>query len=76
MLPLTVASLIHDFDWKLKPEEVDTTEKFGIALHKAVPLMAIPIKGWKNIWIEYDSMYVLPTFRAVNPIIPWRLLAK
>ncbi|KAL8479799.1 hypothetical protein ACS0TY_026657 [Phlomoides rotata] len=46
MLPLMVASLIHNFDWKLeagvKPEDVDTTDKFGIALRKAVPLMAIP----------------------------------
>lgn len=48
MLPLMVASLIHNFDWKLEPgvqpEEVDTTDKFGIALRKAIPLMAIPIK--------------------------------
>ncbi|KAL8479704.1 hypothetical protein ACS0TY_026580 [Phlomoides rotata] len=47
MLPLMVASLIHNFDWKLeagvKPEDVDTTDKFGIALRKAVPLMAIPL---------------------------------
>nr|UXG91338.1 miltiradiene/abietatriene hydroxylase [Callicarpa americana] len=48
MLPIMVATLIHNFDWKLepgvKPEQVDTTEKFGQALHKAVPLRAIPIK--------------------------------
>lgn len=47
MLHLTVASLIHNFDWKLeagvKPEELDTSEKFGLSLHKAVPLKAIPI---------------------------------
>ncbi|KAI3460199.1 hypothetical protein Pfo_016862 [Paulownia fortunei] len=49
MLHLTVASLIHNFDWKLepgvKPEEVDTNERFGLSLHKAVPLKAIPIKA-------------------------------
>ncbi|KAI3468364.1 hypothetical protein Pfo_025027 [Paulownia fortunei] len=48
MLHIMVATLIHNFDWKLepgmKPEQVDTTEKFGLALHKAVPLKAIPIK--------------------------------
>ncbi|KAL3810173.1 hypothetical protein ACJIZ3_000047 [Penstemon smallii] len=48
MLPIMVASLIHNFDWKLelgtKPEELDTSEKFGLALHKAVPLKALPIK--------------------------------
>ncbi|KAL8487557.1 hypothetical protein ACS0TY_024022 [Phlomoides rotata] len=48
MLQLTVASCIHNFDWKLepgvKPEDVDMTEKFGLALNKAVPLMAIPSK--------------------------------
>lgn len=48
MLQLTVAYLIHNFDWKLqpgiKPEEIDMTEKFGLALNKAVPLMAIPTK--------------------------------
>ncbi|KAL8525242.1 hypothetical protein ACS0TY_014753 [Phlomoides rotata] len=49
ILPLMVATFIHDqFDWKLeagvKPEDVDTTEKLGNAVHKAVPLIAIPIK--------------------------------
>ncbi|KAL2512620.1 Cytochrome [Abeliophyllum distichum] len=48
MLPLMVATMIHNFDWKLegemKPEEVDISEKFGVALEKAVPLKAFPIK--------------------------------
>ncbi|KAL8528067.1 hypothetical protein ACS0TY_005766 [Phlomoides rotata] len=48
MLPLMVASFIHNFNWKLepgvKPQDVDTTDKFGIAACKAVPLMAIPIE--------------------------------
>ncbi|KAI3473004.1 hypothetical protein Pfo_030087 [Paulownia fortunei] len=46
MLHMTVATLIYYFDWKLEPgmEPVDTTEKFGLSLHKAVPLKAIPIK--------------------------------
>ncbi|KAK6115941.1 hypothetical protein DH2020_008210 [Rehmannia glutinosa] len=48
MLHLMVASLIHNFDWKLeqgvKLEDLDTSEKFGLSLHKAVPLKAIPIK--------------------------------
>ncbi|KAL2537955.1 Cytochrome [Forsythia ovata] len=48
MVPLIVATLIHNFNWKpekgMKPEEVDISEKFGVALQKAVPLKAIPIK--------------------------------
>ncbi|KAL3634165.1 hypothetical protein CASFOL_021219 [Castilleja foliolosa] len=48
MLHLMVACLIHNFDWKLeagvKLEDVDTSEKFGLSLHKAVPLKALPIK--------------------------------
>ncbi|KAL8545675.1 hypothetical protein ACS0TY_005710 [Phlomoides rotata] len=52
MLPLMVASFIHNFNWKLepgvKPQDVDTTDKFGIAACKAVPLMAIPIEVLQN----------------------------
>ncbi|KAL0368978.1 UNVERIFIED_CONTAM: Ferruginol synthase [Sesamum calycinum] len=48
MLHLMVASLIHNFDWKfepgVKPEDVDTEEKFGLSLHKSIPLKAIPVK--------------------------------
>ncbi|EYU36335.1 hypothetical protein MIMGU_mgv1a004314mg [Erythranthe guttata] len=45
MLHLTVASLIHNFDWKLEAGvKLDTEEKFGLSLHKAVPLEAIPTK--------------------------------
>ncbi|KAL2537957.1 Cytochrome [Forsythia ovata] len=48
MVPLMVETMIHNFNWKpkkgMKPEEVDVSEKFGVALQKAVPLKAIPIK--------------------------------
>ncbi|KAL7155034.1 hypothetical protein ABFS83_03G046700 [Erythranthe nasuta] len=48
MVHLMVASLIHDFEWKLepgmKPEEIDLNEMFGLSLHKAVPLKAFPVK--------------------------------
>ncbi|KAI3465331.1 hypothetical protein Pfo_021994 [Paulownia fortunei] len=48
MVHLMVASLIHNFDWKLepgmRPQEVDMNEKFGLSLQKAVPLKAVPIK--------------------------------
>ncbi|KAL8487553.1 hypothetical protein ACS0TY_024020 [Phlomoides rotata] len=44
MVHLMVASLVNDFDWKFEAEEnIDLTEKFGLALHKAVPLRAIPM---------------------------------
>ncbi|KAH6820535.1 hypothetical protein C2S53_014813 [Perilla frutescens var. hirtella] len=45
MLPMMVATLIHNFDWKLEPGvKLDMAEKFGVVLHRAVPLKAIPIK--------------------------------
>ncbi|XP_042504273.1 geraniol 8-hydroxylase-like [Macadamia integrifolia] len=40
----TLASLLHSFDWRL-PEgvaEVDLSEKFGIVLKAATPLLAVP----------------------------------
>ncbi|KAM6584203.1 hypothetical protein CsatB_011205 [Cannabis sativa] len=46
MLPLTLGTLIHSFEWKLenglKPEEVDMEDKCGITLQMAHPLRAIP----------------------------------
>ncbi|KAL3739372.1 hypothetical protein ACJRO7_020739 [Eucalyptus globulus] len=48
MVHLILASLLRSFDWKLEegvtPEEMDTTEKFGITLQKATPLCAIPME--------------------------------
>nr|WET52772.1 cytochrome P450 76BK1 [Petraeovitex bambusetorum] len=48
MLHMMVGTFIHQFDWKFEPgvtrEQVDITEKFGLAMHKAIPLKAIPIK--------------------------------
>lgn len=44
---LMLATFIHKFDWKLeggyKGDEIDMTEKFGLSLQKAIPLMAIPL---------------------------------
>ncbi|KAG8374969.1 hypothetical protein BUALT_Bualt10G0050900 [Buddleja alternifolia] len=47
MLHLLVATLIHNFDWKIeriKGKDVNREEKFGLLLRRAVPLRAIPIK--------------------------------
>ncbi|KAL2232585.1 UNVERIFIED_CONTAM: Labd-13Z-ene-9,15,16-triol synthase, chloroplastic [Sesamum indicum] len=48
MVHLTVASLIHNFDWELEPgitpQDVDLNEKFGLSLKKAIPLKAVPTK--------------------------------
>ncbi|XP_068649616.1 flavonoid 3'-monooxygenase CYP75B137-like [Aristolochia californica] len=43
MLMYVMATLLHSFHWKL-PEgtELDVSEKFGIVLKKAKPLMAVP----------------------------------
>ncbi|XP_026408386.1 7-ethoxycoumarin O-deethylase-like [Papaver somniferum] len=43
MMIYVLASLLHSFDWKLpEREKLDLTEKFGIVLKKATPLVAIP----------------------------------
>ncbi|KAL7114984.1 hypothetical protein ACP275_04G155400 [Erythranthe tilingii] len=43
ILHITVATLIHNFDWKLVQDGQDhKAEVFGLALRKAVPLVAIP----------------------------------
>lgn len=44
---IVLASLLYNFNWKLtdglKVEDMDMSELYGISLHKAVPLKAIPI---------------------------------
>ncbi|CAH2063298.1 unnamed protein product [Thlaspi arvense] len=45
---LVLASLLYGFDWKYQngvvPENVDMSEAFGVTLHKAEPICALPIK--------------------------------
>lgn len=44
MVMFLLASLLHCFEWKLgEGEKMDLLEKFGIALQKKVPLVAIPV---------------------------------
>ena len=49
MVHLMLASLLHYFAWKLpdemRLEDMDIGETFGLALQRAVPLWAIPIKS-------------------------------
>lgn len=46
---IVLASLLYNYDWKLKhgqkPEEIDISEKYGITLNKAEPLLVIPIQA-------------------------------
>ncbi|KAI9079843.1 hypothetical protein K1719_038089 [Acacia pycnantha] len=46
---IVLASLLCHFDWKLadglKVEDMDMSEMYGISLHKAMPLKAIPIQA-------------------------------
>ncbi|KAK6130148.1 hypothetical protein DH2020_036110 [Rehmannia glutinosa] len=48
MVSLILATLVHDFDWTLPngmaPEEMDMTDRFGVVLQKAEPLVAVPMK--------------------------------
>ncbi|KAF2568740.1 hypothetical protein F2Q68_00028435 [Brassica cretica] len=43
MVSLMLVSLLYSFDWKL-PNTVDMDETFGISLHKANSLNAVPVK--------------------------------
>ncbi|KAK6130132.1 hypothetical protein DH2020_036111 [Rehmannia glutinosa] len=47
MMSVMLANLVHNFGWELpnglKPEDVDMTDGFGIALKKLEPLVAIPV---------------------------------
>lgn len=47
MIHLELASLIHNFDWEVKGDSLETPidmdDKFGITVQKAKPLFAIPI---------------------------------
>uniref|UniRef100_A0A7N2LVF0 Cytochrome P450 n=2 Tax=Quercus lobata TaxID=97700 RepID=A0A7N2LVF0_QUELO len=49
MVHLMLASLVHYFAWELPdeitPEDMDMGELFGLTLHRAKPLKAIPIKS-------------------------------
>ncbi|KAK1407211.1 hypothetical protein QVD17_38825 [Tagetes erecta] len=50
MLMFILASLLHSFDWSLlKGEKHDLTDKFGIALKKRDPLIAIPSQRLSNV---------------------------
>jgi cytochrome P450 len=43
MIGYLLATMVHSFDWKLpEGKELDLSEKFGIVMKKAVPLVAIP----------------------------------
>lgn len=45
---LVLAALLYGFNWKYQngilPENVDMSEAFGVTLHKAEPICAVPIK--------------------------------
>ena len=47
VVSLMIASLVYHFEWKLplgmNAKELDMTERFGLTLGRAVPLVAVPI---------------------------------
>ncbi|XP_050375162.1 geraniol 8-hydroxylase-like [Argentina anserina] len=53
MLHLMLGSLLNCFDWKLEngvvPETMNMAEKFGVTLHMAQPLRAVPRNRRKSI---------------------------
>ncbi|XP_078165720.1 flavonoid 3'-monooxygenase CYP75B137-like [Carex rostrata] len=49
-----LATMVHSFDWKLpEGKEVDLSEKFGIVIKLAVPLVAIPTPRLSNDKLYY-----------------------
>ncbi|XP_054792849.1 cytochrome P450 76C4-like [Prosopis cineraria] len=48
ILSFMLASLLYHFDWKvpdgLKAEDMDMSQRYGLTMHKAQPLRAIPVK--------------------------------
>lgn len=49
MFLLSLAALVHSFDWKLpEGEKLDLSEKFGIVLKKKIPLVAVPTPRLSN----------------------------
>ncbi|CBI24736.3 unnamed protein product, partial [Vitis vinifera] len=56
MVMFSLATLLHSFDWKLREEKLDLSEKFGIVLTKKMPLVAIPTPRLSHpLLYEYDS---------------------
>ncbi|PKU66140.1 geraniol 8-hydroxylase [Dendrobium catenatum] len=54
MLAYCLASLLHSFDWKLEEgKKLDLSEKFGIVLKKAEPLVVIPVARLSNPDLYY-----------------------
>ncbi|XP_020082144.1 oryzalexin E synthase-like [Ananas comosus] len=47
MVSLVLGSILHAFDWRLprgmRPDDVDLSDKFAVALALAVPLTAVPV---------------------------------
>lgn len=53
--------------------------RFAFDAELAAVFMGIEIdyaKGWKQLWIESDSTYVIYILNATNPKVPWRFLEK
>ncbi|XP_073148116.1 cytochrome P450 76T24-like [Henckelia pumila] len=48
MVHMMVATLIHNFDWKLdgglRPQQLDMNESFEVTLKKTIPLMVVPME--------------------------------
>ncbi|KAF3573798.1 hypothetical protein F2Q69_00062314 [Brassica cretica] len=61
---LVLASLLYGFDWKYQngilPENVDISEAFGVTLHKAEPICAVPIK--KHVRLTSSSFLYFSTY--------------
>ncbi|KAJ0968507.1 hypothetical protein J5N97_025424 [Dioscorea zingiberensis] len=53
MVGYALASLLHSFDWNL-PEgtKLDLSERFGIVLKKAEPLVAVPTRRLPNLLLD------------------------
>ncbi|KAL8547616.1 hypothetical protein ACS0TY_007078 [Phlomoides rotata] len=56
--------MTHDIGFAFEAELV-------IALHA---IEITNVKGWRDLWIECDSIYIVQMLRAKDPDTPWRLI--
>ncbi|KAG9454529.1 hypothetical protein H6P81_007433 [Aristolochia fimbriata] len=73
MLMYVIASLLHSFDWTLpQGREVDVSEKFGIVLKKAKPLVAVPTPRLSHPDCNHNiTLGLLLLITAVTAILAW-----
>jgi cytochrome P450 len=60
ILELTLASLVHCFEWALPPGGVDMSEKYGMAVPRRAPLLAAPVsfRLANSVWSDQSPVSI------------------